>query len=162
MAALAAIGTWIGSNIGTVAGVAGTALSAVGTLAAGKAEKNNQDYIAKQEEQKANEERAAAQREATQNRREAAFANSRAQALAASSGGGAGADAPTIVKLMSDTTGQGELNAATTMYGGQQRAAGLVDSAKGRRASGRASYLGSQLGAFGQVAGGIAKLKGYG
>jgi hypothetical protein len=162
MAALAAIGTWIGSNIGTVASIAGTALTAAGTLTSGKAERNNQEYIAKQEDMKAKEELAASQREAIQNRREAVFANSRAQALAASSGGGAGADAPTIVKLMSDTAGQGELNAATSMYGGQQRAAGLMDSAKGRRASGRASYLGSQLGAFGQVAGGIAKLKGYG
>ncbi|TCL70652.1 hypothetical protein [Rhizobium sp. BK251] len=157
MAEIAAIGAWLSSNIGTVATVAGTALTAAGTLAAGKAEKTNQDYIAKQEDQKANEEMAAAQREAQQNRKEAIFANSRAQALAASSGGGAGSDAPTIVKLMSDTAGQGELNAGTTLYGGVQRAAGLRDSAKGRRAAGRASYLGSQLGAFGQVASGVGK-----
>ena len=145
-----------------ILGAAGTAASGAGTLAAGAAEKRNQDFIAKQEEMKANEELAASTREAQQKREEAAFALSRQQALAASSGGGAGADAPTIVKLMADTAGQGELNAGTAIYGGQQRAAGLMDSAKGRRASGRASFLGSQLSAFGQGATGLSKLKGFG
>ncbi|NTF54423.1 hypothetical protein G6L12_05880 [Agrobacterium rhizogenes] len=142
MAALAAIGTLV---------------SAVGTVAAGAAEKRNQNYVAKQEEMKANEELASSTREAQQNRTEADLAMSRQQALAASSGGGAGSDAPTIVKLMSDTAAQGELNADTTIYGGQQRAAGLMDSAKGRRAAGKASFLGSVLGGFGQAASGIGK-----
>lgn len=157
MAELAAIGTWIGSNLGTVASVGGTALSAAGTVAAGAAEKRNQDYVAKQEEMKAKEEAAASQREAQQKREEAGYAQSRQQALAASSGGGAGTDAPTIVKLMSDTAGQGELNAGTVLYGGQQRYAGLMDSARGRRASGRSSYLGSIMGGFGQAGSGIGK-----
>lgn len=132
-------------------------VSAVGTIAAGKAEQNNQNYLAKQEDMKAKEEMASSQREAQQNLNEAELANSRAQALAASSGGGAGAEAPTIVKLMSDTAGQGTLNANTTLYGGMERAAGLRDSAKGRRAAGKASFLGSVLGGFGQAAGGFSK-----
>jgi CRISPR/Cas system CSM-associated protein Csm5 (group 7 of RAMP superfamily) len=132
-------------------------VSAVGTIAAGKAEQNNQNYVAKQEDMKAKEEMASSQREAQQNLNEADLANSRAQALAASSGGGAGAEAPTIVKLMSDTAGQGTLNANTTLYGGMERASGLRDSAKGRRAAGKASFLGSVLGGFGQAAGGFSK-----
>lgn len=132
-------------------------VSAVGTIAAGKAEQNNQNYLAKQEDMKAKEEMASSQREAQQNLNEADLANSRAQALAASSGGGAGAEAPTIVRLMSDTAGQGTLNANTTLYGGMERAAGLKDSAKGRRAAGKASFLGSVLGGFGQAAGGFSK-----
>lgn len=132
-------------------------VSAVGTIAAGKAEQNNQNYLAKQEDMKAKEEMASSQREAQQNLNEADLANSRAQALAASSGGGAGAEAPTIVRLMSDTAGQGTLNANTTLYGGMERAAGLRDSAKGRRAAGKASFLGSVLGGFGQAAGGFSK-----
>lgn len=135
-------------------GLIGTGLSAAGTIAQGKAERDNQNFIAKQEEAKAKEEFAASQREADQSRREANLAQSRQQAIAASSGGGAGAEAPTIVRLMSDTAGQGELNAASSMYGGQQRAAGLRDSAKARRRSGKASFLGSVLGGFGQMAGG--------
>jgi len=140
----------------------GTLVSAAGTVAAGAAEKRNADYVAKQEEMKANEEMAAAGREATQQKTEADLAASRAQALAASSGGGAGSDAPTIVKLMGDIAGQGELNAGTTLYGGQSRAAGLRDSARGRRAAGKASFLGSIASGFGQAASGLAKLNGYG
>lgn len=135
----------------------GSLLGAAGTVAAGAAEKQNQNYMAKQEDMKAKEEMASSQREAQQNRNEADLANSRAQALAASSGGGAGMDAPTIVKLMGDTAGQGELNARTTLYGGMERAAGLRDSAKGRRAAGKASFLGSVMSGFGQAASGIGK-----
>lgn len=138
-------------------GLIGTGLSAAGTIAAGKAEQENQNFVAKQEEMKAKEEFAASQRDAQQARREANLAQSRQQALAAASGGGAGSDAPTIVKLMSDVAGQGELNAGSAIYGGQQRAAGLNDSAKARRRSGKASFLGSVLGGFGQMAGGAYK-----
>lgn len=145
------------SGFETIAGILGAATSAIGTISAGAAEKRNQDYLAKQEEMKAKEETAASQREAQQNRTEGELANSRAQALAASSGGGAGSDAPTIVKLMSDTAGQSTLNANTTLYGGMERAAGLRDSAKGRRAAGKASFLGSVLGGFGQAASGVSK-----
>ncbi|MEN3145687.1 hypothetical protein ABCW43_00070 [Neorhizobium sp. IRAMC:178] len=135
----------------------GSLLGAAGTIAAGQAEKKNQDYLAKQEEMRGQEEFAASQREAGQQRKEADLAMSRAQALAASSGGGAGTDAPTIVKIMSDTAGQGELNAGTTMYGGISRRSGLYDSAKGRRAAGKASLMGSVLSGFGQAASGIGK-----
>ncbi|MDX0180844.1 hypothetical protein [Sinorhizobium meliloti] len=138
-------------------GALGTALSAGATVAGGVAEKRNQDFIAQQEEMKAQEELAASQREAQQSKREASLALSRQQALAAASGGGSGADAPTIVRLMSDVAGQGQMNASANLYGGQQRAAGLMDSAKGRRASGRASLLGSALGGFGQAASGAYK-----
>jgi hypothetical protein len=143
--------------IGPIIGGLGAAASAAGTIAAGKAERDNQNFVAKQEEAKAKEEMAASQREAQQARREATIAQSRQQALAAASGGGAGSDAPTIVKLMSDVAGQGELNASSSMYGGQQRAAGLNDSAKARRRSGKASFLGSVMGGFGQLAGGAYK-----
>lgn len=137
----------------------GPILGAVGTIASGAAEKRNQDFIAKQEEMKGKEEFAASQREAQQYRDEAKLAMSRAQALAASSGGGAGSDAPTIVKILSDTAGQGELNAGTATYGGISRRAGLFDSAKGRRAAGKASLMGSALSGFGQVASGLGKAK---
>jgi hypothetical protein len=144
-------------TIAGILGAVGTAASAVGTISAGAAEKRNQDYLAKQEDMKAKEEMASSQREAQQNKNEAELAMSRQQALAASSGGGAGFEAPTIVRLMSDTAGQGTLNANTTLYGGMERAAGLKDSAKGRRAAGKASFLGSVLGGFGQAASGFSK-----
>lgn len=134
----------------------GALVGAAGTVASGVAEKNASDFEAKQLEMKAMEEQAASQREAAQNTKEAELAMSRQQALAASSGGGAGADAPTIIKLMSDVAGQGELNQQSTLYGGQQRSAGLLDQAKGRRMSGKASLMGSVRSGFGQAAKGIS------
>lgn len=133
----------------------GALVSAAGTVASGVAEKNASEFEAQQLDMKANEENAAAQREAAQATKEADIAMSRQQALAASSGAGAGSDAPTIIKLMSDVAGQGELNQQSILYGGQQRASGLIDQAKGRRMSGKASLLGSAFGAFGQAAKGF-------
>lgn len=137
-------------------GLLGTAASTVGTIAQGAAENRAAKFEAQQMEAKAKEENAASQREAAQSRTEAQLAMSRQQALAASSGGGAGTDAPTIVRLMQDTAGQGELNAGMQLYGGTQRARGLMDSAKGRRMSGKASLLGSYAAGFGQAAKGIS------
>lgn len=146
-----------GLSFGQVLGGLGTLVSAGGTIASGVAAKNAADYEAKQMEIKAAEERAAAQREAQVKRREGQLVMSRQQALAAASGAGAGADAPTIIRLMTDTARDAEYNAQTVRYGGESRAVGLMDSARGRRASGRASLLGSTIGAFGQAAGGLAK-----
>ncbi|RTM07405.1 MAG: hypothetical protein EKK31_11620 [Hyphomicrobiales bacterium] len=144
-------------STGTALGAIGSVVSGVGTIAAGAAQKQAADFEAAQMEQKAKEEVAASQRDAIAKRREGAILNSRAQALAAASGGGAGTDAPTIVKLMGQTAGEADYNAQTAMYGGYSRAAGLRDSAKARRASGNASLLGSVIGGFGDTAGGLYK-----
>lgn len=144
-------------STGTALGAIGSVVSGVGTIAAGAAQKQAADFEAKQMEMKAKEEVAASQRDAIAKRREGAILNSRAQALAAASGGGAGTDAPTIVKLMGQTAGEADYNAQTAMYGGYSRAAGLRDSAKGRRMSGNASLLGSVIGGFGSTASGLYK-----
>ncbi|MFA7308414.1 MAG: hypothetical protein WC026_17285, partial [Hyphomicrobium sp.] len=103
-------------------------------------------------EEKGKEELAASQRDAIQKRREGALINSRQQALAAASGAGAGSDAPTIVKLMTDTAGQAEYNAQVDLYGGKSRKEGLFNAAANRRREGKASLLGSVLGGFGGFA----------
>jgi hypothetical protein len=163
MAFLPVIGALFGGagaasgGLGSTLGAIGSVVSGVGTIAAGAAEKNAADFEAAQMDQKAKEEVAASQRDAIAKRREGAILNSRAQALAAASGGGAGTDAPTIVKLMGQTAGEADYNAQTAMYGGYSRAAGLRDSAKARRASGNASLLGSVLGGFGPMAGDLNK-----
>lgn len=136
--------------------IAGAA-SGLGAIAAGNAANANAKFEAQQMEMRGKEELAASQREAEMKKREGRLINSRQQALAAASGAGAGADAPTIIKLMADTAGQAQLNAASDLYGGRQRKAGLMDSAKGRRLEGRASLLGGYLGGFGQMAGGLGK-----
>lgn len=145
------------SGFEILAGI-GTALSAGGMVLGGVADKRAADFEAAQLRSRAKEEVAASQRDAIAKRREGSIINSRAQALAAASGGGAGYDAPTIVKLMSDTAGEAEYNAGTSMYGGYSRAAGLRDQARARKMSGRASLLGSTIGAFGTAASGFGNI----
>jgi hypothetical protein len=140
-------------------GLVATAISAIGTVAGGIAQNNQAQFEAKQQEAQGREDFAASQRQADQARLEAKLANSRQQALAAASGGGA-AD-PTIVKLMGDTAGQGEYNAGGYLYQGKQQKRGLFDQAAATRISGQSSLFGSFLGGAGQIAGGLYKY-GYG
>ena len=130
----------------------GALISGIGTIAGGIAANNAAQSEAMQLEEKGKEELAASQRDANQKRREGALINSRQQALAAASGAGAGADAPTIVKLMTDTAGQSEYNAQVDLYGGKSRKEGLFNAAANRRREGKASLLGSVLGGFGGFA----------
>jgi len=138
-------------------GVISAAIGAIGTIAQGVAANNQAQFEAEQQKMQGKEELAAAQRQADQQRKEAALVQSRQQALAASSG--AGASDPTIIKLMTDTAGQGELNAQGTLYGGEQRKRGLFDQASATRLSGQASLFGSFLGGAGQLASGFAKYR---
>ena len=136
--------------------VIGSIIQGVGAIAGGVAANNAAQEEARQMDERGREEFAASQREAQERRREGRVVNSRAQAVAAASG--AGADAPTIVRLMSDTAGQAEYNAQSDTYGGRQRRAGLRDNARARRAEGQASLLGSFFDAAGSFAGGADKL----
>ena len=130
----------------------GAAISGIGTILGGIAANNAAQSEAMQLEEKGKEELAASQRDAEVKRREGALINSRQQALAAASGAGAGSDAPTIVKLMTDTAGQAEYNAQVDLYGGKSRKEGLFNAAANRRREGKASLLGSVLGGFGGFA----------
>lgn len=160
-AAIGGAATSAAGAVGLTAGQAlsglGALVSAGGTIASGVAANNAAKYEAQQMEIKAAEERAAATREAQQKRREGELVMSRQQALAAASGAGAGTDAPTIVKLMTDTAKESEYNALTARYGGESRARGLLDSAKARRTSGRSSLMGSVIGGFGEGAAGLGR-----
>ncbi len=134
--------------------IIGGLVGAKGALAAGEAENEAAKAEALQLEGKGREEFASSQRDALAKRKEGVLANSRVQALAAASGGGA--DSATIVNLMSGITSDSEYNAATSLYGGTERRAGLFDAATNRRRSGKASLLGARYDAFGKVIGGIS------
>lgn len=140
----------------------GGLVSAVSTIGAGMAAKKDANFQAAQLDQQSKEQKASAQREAAQSKDEATLANSRVQALSAASGGGAGSDAPTIVKLMSGIGGQGQLNADTQLYTGYSRAAGLSDQAVAKRRSGQQSLLGGIVSGFGQAAKGVSSFQGAG
>lgn len=130
----------------------GSFVSAFGTVASGVAANRAAQQDALNMDAQGKEEFAASQREAAAKRREGDLVNSRAQALAAASGAGAGTDAPTIVKLMSQTAGESEFNAQTALYSGRSRQLGLKQGAMARRAEGKASLLGSVISGFGTLA----------
>lgn len=141
----------LGAVVSAISGVVGAA----GAIQQGQAANEAAKFEAQQQEMQGKEEFAASQREADQARKEAELVQSRQQAVAASSGGGA-AD-PTIVRLMTDTAQQGELNAQSSIYGGESRKRGLFDQAMGTRMTGKAALTGSYLGAMGALAGGFGK-----
>lgn len=148
-----------GISLGSALGIAGTGLSALGTIAGGAAAKASGDASAAQQEAAAKTERAKAQRQAFEQRRQSDLLSSRAQAVSAASGAGASSDAPSIVKIMTDIAGQGEQNAQTAMWNGEEQARSLEYGAKIARQSGRSSMLGSLLGAGATLGTGFAKYR---
>lgn len=95
-----------------------TILSASGQIAAGNTANNAAKYNAAAEQTYGTQQFAASQRSAFQERRKTDYTLSRAQAVAASSGGGA--TDPTVVNLEGGIKAQGEYNAMTALYQGQE------------------------------------------
>lgn len=126
-------------------GLAGAALSGVGSIVGGIAQSNAMEAQAKAAERQASEERAASQREAIQRSKEARLVMSRQQAVAASSG--AGATDPTVLKLMGDVAGQGYVNSQAAIYEGESRGRALEDQAAISRMQGRQARLSGFIGA---------------
>lgn len=114
-------------SLGLIAGLVGTGVSTVGSIAAGAAQEEMLEAQATAAERQANEERAASQREAIQRAREARLVLSKQQNVAAASG--AGALDPTILDIMGKTAAQGQYNVSSALYEGEARGAGLEDQA---------------------------------
>lgn len=111
-----------------------TAISSIGSLAEGNASaraakaaakqaKKAGKYESQQYTQQANAERATAQRQSIEERRASRIAQSRAIAVAAASGGGA--SDPTVTKIVGDLAADGEYNALSALYSGEEAARGL-------------------------------------
>jgi hypothetical protein len=151
---------------------AGTGMSAMGTLAGGKAAaqagyaaQQSHEFTARQQEQAAQEGRAVAQRSALEKRREGSLLSSKMLARAAASGGGA--DDPTVTKIGEDIAGRSEYDALTEMYKGENRARGLLDAAMASRmtgdaalAEGEAKKRAAKLSAIGTIIGGAGSMFG--
>lgn len=112
--------------------VASTVLQGVGAHEEGKGQQRALNYQAAQLNQQAGQTRASAQREAIEQRRQAALANSRLQALA----GGGGTDAG-VVNIASNIAGEGEYRALASLYEGEERAIGMDMAATGKRFEGK-------------------------
>ncbi len=150
--------------------VASTALQVVGTLQAGKAEQQAAnaraaalEHQAKQAEQAAGQERAASQRASIEQRRQAQLVESRALAVAAGSGAGAGD--PTVENILGEIGAEGEFRALSELFIGEERARGLetqadinVFEAAQQRTAGAVALSASRGKAFGQLLVGGGKL----
>ena len=133
--------------------IGATAISTVGTIvsandaaaaerAAGKNAREVGDWQAAQLRQQAGQERAAAQHQAENERHKGELAISRARALAAGSGGGAGD--PTVMKIYGDLAAEGEMNAQSVLWDGDEAAKGLEAQAAAAQYEGEAAYESSR------------------
>jgi hypothetical protein len=156
--------------IAAAASIAGTAISAYGTIAGGKANRQAADFQARQYEEKAGLERdagtmelAKGQVEASQYQRRKELALSRGQAVAAASG--FSATDPTALALADETERYGTLQEKMAVSGGLMRRA--AHEAQGRnydamaltnRWEGEAAQKASKWKAAGTILGGISNL----
>lgn len=142
---------------GMVAGTVGTLVSSESQAAAAKAGGKDANRVAKWEaaqlERNAGQERAAAQRQAIEENRQGRLAMSRARALAGSSG--AGVTDPTVTNILADLAAQGETNALTALWEGEESARNMEFQAAGRR------YEGGQAKAAGDYTAKATRRAGY-
>jgi hypothetical protein len=141
---------------GTVASVVAGGAAAAASIYAGNQTRDAAYEAARRDERAGRDEFAAAQREAQERKLEGELILSRQQAIAAASGAGAGSDAPTIVRLMTETAKRSRYGMETAMYQGRSRRQTYFDSAESRRKTGDASFLGSIFTGIGQFAEGFA------
>lgn len=132
--------------------VAGTVMSAVGTVTSGVAQNNAAKFEASQLEARATAERASAQREALQERKQKDMVISRAKAVGATSGGGVD------LNLLGKIEEAGEYNALTAMWEGEERARGAESQAAATRWSGKRAKLAGFIGAASTAAGDYARI----
>lgn len=141
------------AGLASVIGLIGTVVSAVGTIAAGEAQKDAKDFEAQQQEIQGQEERAASQRDALRKRKERDFLISRQQAVAASSG--LGALDETVQDLAGDVVEESAYQEGMIRYGGEERARGRRAQAAASRYEGEAARTGAMFSAAGTIMGGI-------
>jgi len=116
-------------------------VQAAGTIASGMSVNAQAKNQAAQLEQNAGQARATSQRQAIQEQRQAGLAQSRGQAVAASSG--AGASDPTVETIQDNIAGQGEYNSLAQLYSGEERARGLETDAADARLQGKQAQTSS-------------------
>lgn len=126
--------------------MAGTVIGAAGQAQQGQQAKSQAESEANQLQSQAKNEQAASQLQAMEDRRQARLAESRAQAVSAASG--ADPTSTSFVRNISDIEGQGELNALTSLWNGDERARQLRNQASATRASGSQAAKAANIGAM--------------
>lgn len=136
--------------------IGATVLSATGAATAGVAANNMAKSKAEQSEIAGREAVAASQRQAIQVRRQGNLVQSRAQAVAASSG--AGASDPTVLDIMGGIGAQTEYNALSALYVGQSEARNRQAEANAARFEGKQAMVKGFMDAGASVLSGGASL----
>jgi hypothetical protein len=130
--------------------VAGTAVSAAGTISSGNAAKKSADYEAAQMRDRANTEMALGQQEGQQ------YERKRDLALSTLTNRSAGFMGPTTDALAEDISKWGTLQARTAQFGGEERSRAFNASAEGREYEGEMAKLGSRYKAAATILGGVS------
>lgn len=141
--------------ISTIASIGGTIMQGMGQMQAGKAANVNAQFQAKQLEQKAGQDRASSQRVAIEKRREASVASSNAIARAGASGGGV--DDPTVLNILGGLHQQGEYNALSALFSGEEAGRSAELQAAGARMEGKQAKKAGMIGGISTIATGAGK-----
>ena len=138
------------AQVGTVLTLGATAIGAMASIQAGNAAKaagaraqQGAEIEAKQLERMAGQERSAGQRRASEERRRLRFAQSRLQAVAAASGGGA--ITPTTETLMGALESEGAYRSLFALYEGEEVAAGRQVQASAARYGGASEAMAGRI-----------------
>ena len=127
--------------------------------AQGRQEQERANYIASQNDTIAGQERAASQRQAMEQQRQKRLVQSRGQAVAAASGGGA-LD-PGVLDIMGDIEDQGNYNALVALYEGESSARNYENQANLSRWQGVNALNASKTEAWGsRQQGALARAEG--
>lgn len=113
--------------LGTIATIAGTALSVIGTISAGAQQSAAYKYQAQQDKIAADEAKASSQREAAAQRRQGDLVLSRQRAAIAANGGNTAE--PSVIDVMADTGTEADLAARTQLFKGEEQSRGYKDAA---------------------------------
>jgi len=133
--------------------LAGSILSGIGQIQAGRAANVSARFEAAQMEQQAGQTRASSQRAAIEERRKASFALQRGQAVAAASGGGA--TDKTVSDLSGGIAGQGEYNALSALFSGEEEARAVELGAKSTRMKGKQAKKAGMISGISTIASGF-------
>lgn len=144
-----------GMSVGTMAGIAGTGLGALGTIQQTNAQSAMADANSAAQMRRGGEERAASQAQAYQLRHKTDLVLGQEQADLAASGGGMGGSG---AELLAGTAGRGKYNEEMALWGGEERARGLEDAAAVTRFAGKQGRAALPLKLGAQVLTGVSKI----
>lgn len=141
--------------IAGLASAAGTVVSAMGSIQAGKDAQEKAEYEAEVQEMQADEAVAGSQRDAASRNREGQLLLSQARAAAAASGG---VSDPSVIDAMGGIAEQTAYNREAEIFKGEQQSRGYNDAAAVSRVDGARARAAGTMGAIGTIFGGVSSM----